>query len=239
MTDYRRTHEDELRASRSSNYGDYRDDRGSRWESGAEERYSFDGSTGLYRTDDRAYHDRYRDRVERHDRAVKDDRYERDAAAHDYYRAAREQRDDYLRWSTPHGSAWGEHSIVERDEPLAWGPRERGGYWRHYESHHPNFVGRGPRGYQRSDDRIRDEICDRMTDDPMLDASDISVEVRQGEVLLTGTVTSRDQKRRADDLIDRVSGVKDVTNQLRVMRNGQGHETLNETPSKSTSSSTT
>ena len=59
-----------------------------------------------------------------------------------------------------------------------------------------------------------------MTDDPMLDASEISVKVRGGDVMITGSVTSRDQKRRAEDVVELVSGVKDVTNQLRVMRDG-------------------
>jgi hypothetical protein len=47
--------------------------------------------------------------------------------------------------------------------------------------------------------------------------------VRQGEVTLCGSVMSRDQKRRAEDVAERVGGVKDVTNQLRVTRDGNGH----------------
>ena len=37
-----------------------------------------------------------------------------------------------------------------------------------------------------------------------------------GEVTLDGTVPSREQKRRAEDLIDSLSGVKHVQNNLRV-----------------------
>ena len=62
-----------------------------------------------------------------------------------------------------------------------------------------------------------------MTDDPMLDASEITVAVSKGEVMLSGTVPSREQKRRAEDVAERISGVKDVTNQLRVSREGNGH----------------
>jgi hypothetical protein len=87
----------------------------------------------------------------------------------------------------------------------------------------PSHKGRGPRDYQRSDDRIREEICDRMTDDEVLDASDVTVDVKQGEVLLGGSVTSREQKRRAEDVAERVSGVRDVTNQLRITRELNGH----------------
>lgn len=79
-----------------------------------------------------------------------------------------------------------------------------------------SFYGRGPRGYQRSDDRIREDINDRLTFDPEIDASDVIVEVRQCEVTLTGTVDSRDQKRRAEDLAESVPGVRDVTNHLKV-----------------------
>jgi hypothetical protein len=120
--------------------------------------------------------------------------------------------------------AWGEQHLPGNGDGAApWGPRERGGYWRQYEDARPHFVGRGPKGYQRSDDRIRDEICDCMTDDPLLDASEIEVDVKQGEVTLCGSVNSRDQKRRAEDVAERISGVRDVTNQLRVTRDGNGH----------------
>jgi hypothetical protein len=79
-----------------------------------------------------------------------------------------------------------------------------------------SYRGRGPRGYRRSDDRVRDEVCERLTDDSSVDASDISVDVNDGDVTLTGTVASRQQKRSAADCIDRVPGVRDVFNRLRV-----------------------
>ena len=78
------------------------------------------------------------------------------------------------------------------------------------------FSGRGPRGYARSDDRIRDEICDLLTADPDVDATEITVLVQQGEVTLSGTVGDRRQKRAAEDLADGVPGVGQVHNHLRV-----------------------
>lgn len=76
--------------------------------------------------------------------------------------------------------------------------------------------GKGPRGYTRSDDRIREDVCDCLTDDPMLDAGEIEVQVKDGEVTLSGTVSDRLAKRHAEDMIERVSGVKDVQNALKV-----------------------
>ena len=55
-------------------------------------------------------------------------------------------------------------------------------------------------------------------DDDALDASEVSVRVENGDVVLMGTVTTRDQKRHAEDIAERVSGVRDVINQLRVSR---------------------
>ena len=78
--------------------------------------------------------------------------------------------------------------------------------------------GRGPKGYRRSDERIREEICDLLSDDRSVDASEIVVEVRDGEVTLTGQVPSREQKHHARECVEHVRGVNDVFNQLRVAR---------------------
>ena len=194
---------------------EYRD---SRWEGGSDDR-----AYGMYRTDDRMYHDRDRYRDANYRDANYRDR-DRDDAANEYYRAARDQRDDYMRWSAQNMGVWADqsHHYGESEPMPSWLHRERGGNWRPHESHRPHFIGRGPKGYKRSDDRIREEICDRMTDDPVLDASDVEVDVIEGEVTLSGSVSSRDQKRRAEDIAERIGGVRDVTNQLRVMRDG-GH----------------
>ena len=79
-----------------------------------------------------------------------------------------------------------------------------------------DYRGRGPRDFRRSDDRLREEVCERLTDDWAVDATEISVQVVDGEVTLTGIVPSREQRRRAEECVDHVSGVRDVFNQLRV-----------------------
>ena len=78
--------------------------------------------------------------------------------------------------------------------------------------------GRGPRGYKRSDERIREDVNDRLSDDPIIDASDVEVSVNNGEVTLSGTVNSRTDKRRTEDIAESVSGVTHVQNNLRVNR---------------------
>lgn len=78
--------------------------------------------------------------------------------------------------------------------------------------------GKGPSGYQRSDDRIRELVCESLADDDQLDATHIEVAVSHGEVTLSGTVDDRRAKRDAEDCAWSVSGVRDVQNLLRVAR---------------------
>ena len=80
--------------------------------------------------------------------------------------------------------------------------------------------GLGPKGYKRSDDRISDEVHQRLTDDPWLDASEIDATVANGEVTLSGNVESREAKHRAEHLIEDLSGVTHVQNNLRVRSYG-------------------
>ncbi|GAA4336912.1 BON domain-containing protein [Flaviaesturariibacter amylovorans] len=90
----------------------------------------------------------------------------------------------------------------------------------HQQSSPQGFLGghrgRGPKDYCRSEDRIREDICDRLTDDDHVDASHIQVQVTGNEVILMGTVESREEKRRAEDVVESISGVRHVENRLRV-----------------------
>lgn len=76
--------------------------------------------------------------------------------------------------------------------------------------------GRGPRGYRRADERIEEDINQQLTDDPWIDATDVSVTVRGGEVTLGGTVMERNARRRAEFIAENVSGVRHVQNNLRI-----------------------
>jgi osmotically-inducible protein OsmY len=78
--------------------------------------------------------------------------------------------------------------------------------------------GLGPKGYKRSDERINEEAHDRLTDDPWLDASNVSISVSGGEVTLSGTVESREAKHRAERLVEELAGVNHVQNNLRIAK---------------------
>ncbi|OJT18488.1 hypothetical protein BO221_41250 [Archangium sp. Cb G35] len=74
---------------------------------------------------------------------------------------------------------------------------------------------RPPRGYQRADDRIREDVCERLMEGPV-DVGDVEVTVSNGEVTLMGTVEERWQKRAIEDIACNVRGVHDVHNRVRV-----------------------
>ena len=74
--------------------------------------------------------------------------------------------------------------------------------------------GKGPKNWQRSDEKIYDEICDRLTSHLQVDASDINVRVENGIVTLEGWVNSRQEKWAADRLTEEVLGVKEVQNEI-------------------------
>ena len=80
------------------------------------------------------------------------------------------------------------------------------------------YAGRGPRSWRRSDERIAEDLNERLTVHPDIDARNLEVRVHDGEVTLTGTVDSRRVKYAAEDLAEQVLGVRDVHNQLRIAR---------------------
>lgn len=98
----------------------------------------------------------------------------------------------------------------------AAGAQDLGGSAAAYANGRPSYRGRGPKNYRRSDERIADEVNEALTEDELLDASEIEVSVENGEVTLNGTVDSRHAKRLAEDLAESCAGVVDVHNRLRI-----------------------
>jgi hypothetical protein len=136
------------------------------------------------------------------------------------------------------GQGIGGSESWRQEPPGDWGTQGRGSHGRNWEgsgggtgysaaSHWMAgpHSGRGPQGYQRSDARIEEDVCEHLTHHGMLDATGIQVQVENGEVILTGTVESRQAKRLAEDILDGISGVRDIHNQLRIQRDqGQNHQ---------------
>ena len=127
------------------------------------------------------------------------------------------------------GYAQGGRDFWDRagDEVSSWFGDEDAARRRRQDHHR----GRGPKNYTRSDERIEEDINDRLTDDWMLDATEIEVEVSGGEVTLSGNVDDRSDKRRAEDIAESVSGVRNVQNNIRVTQRRWGPGGLGENTS--------
>ena len=87
---------------------------------------------------------------------------------------------------------------------------------RNQEQRMHGYRGVGPRNYKRSDERIREDLNERLTEADDIDASGLSVDVSNGVATLSGTVEQRWMKHRAEDLADSCSGVQDVRNHIQV-----------------------
>ena len=81
---------------------------------------------------------------------------------------------------------------------------------------------RGPKGYTRSDERIREDVCEHIMHRHDIDSSEVTVEVQSGAVTLQGTVPERWMKHAIEDLADRCLGVNEVDNRVRVQRQEHG-----------------
>jgi hypothetical protein len=77
------------------------------------------------------------------------------------------------------------------------------------------YAGIGPRNYNRSDETILEEVCERLSQHGQVDASEIEVEIQDGDVILKGSVNDRREKRLAEDIAESVFGIVDVQNHLR------------------------
>jgi osmotically-inducible protein OsmY len=111
------------------------------------------------------------------------------------------------------GSGYGGHSASGSHDQDHWDQSQA----RTQQDHR----GRGPKNYTRSDERLLEDLSEKLSEDPLIDASEISVEVKQGVVTLSGTVEKRWMKHQAEDLAERCSGVKDVENNIKVKRGSE------------------
>lgn len=104
-------------------------------------------------------------------------------------------------------------------------PYEHGGPYNRWsddirsEASRENHSGKGPKGYRRSAERIREEANEILTRDFNLDASDIEVVIQGNILVLNGEVASRRDKRLAESLVEDIPGVEDVHNHLSIRKN--------------------
>ena len=71
---------------------------------------------------------------------------------------------------------------------------------------------------RRPDAQLAQELQEILTKDPELDSSEIEVEVEGGAVTLRGVVDSSDARLLAEELVESVTGVREVHNNLKVSR---------------------
>jgi osmotically-inducible protein OsmY len=137
-------------------------------------------------------------------------------------------------WSQQWDQGQSSWSQSQPPSQSSWGqPQSRG-------SMQSGHAGKGPKGYQRSDDRIREDLSDQLTASDQIDASNVEVECRNGEVTLSGTVDCKESKRLAEDMADGVPGVRQVNNQLRVEKpNGMASSHMSTQSNQSTRGSQT
>jgi osmotically-inducible protein OsmY len=136
---------------------------------------------------------------------LRENRFPQDEEQYDYNRSRGVNESQGRRWQSSNVNAFAnwptdQHARSVRDLPQ--------------DAQHR---GKGPKGYVRTDERITEDVNEKLTDDGYVNANDIEVQVRNGDVILSGTVQSRQEKRRAEDIIERVSGVKDVENRIKVI----------------------
>jgi osmotically-inducible protein OsmY len=114
----------------------------------------------------------------------------------------------------------------ESDSSINFAPEDEAGYYlgdRHEMGGHSfiegisnekDFAGVGPKGWSKSDEHIFEIVCEALSDDHFIDASDIVVEVEDGCVYLKGSVTNYKMKKTAQMSVENLPGVRDVMNLL-------------------------
>ena len=92
-----------------------------------------------------------------------------------------------------------------------------------------NTRGRSPQGFRRTDETLKEDVSEALYRCTEVDGSKIQVEVNLGKVTLRGFVEDMDQKIAAGNAIEKLAGIDEIYNELRVY----GHDTYEKNkPSK-------
>ena len=123
----------------------------------------------------------------------------------------------------PHG--WGDYEAnygVARGELRRVDTPAEGQYaahvGQHIGQHIGHQIGKGPKNYRRSDERTREIVCERLTEDARIDASDVDVRVQDGAITLSGSVPDRSMKHVAEDIAATCARDEQIRNELKVVR---------------------
>jgi hypothetical protein len=68
----------------------------------------------------------------------------------------------------------------------------------------------------RSDERIVDDLNERLMNAHDIDVSDVEVRCEGGKIVLEGNVDQRWMKHRVEDIAESCAGVRDIDNRIRV-----------------------
>jgi hypothetical protein len=79
-----------------------------------------------------------------------------------------------------------------------------------------DFTGKGPLHSRRDPSRLYEEVCEQLYLSPDVDATEIKVSIDDRTVILEGFVDSRFSKKCTERTIEKISGVSDVINKLRI-----------------------
>lgn len=143
-----------------------------------------------------------------------------------YNRSRRDpkSRDQNMSWGNRDGDelgyqkTYGEYGSNARgwvDKPHAknWARREE------YHETYADYSGIGPKSYQRSDESLLEHISEALTWSPEVDASEITIAVKNGDVILSGTVPEREMIYLVDELMEEIHGIKNIDNHIKLERN--------------------
>lgn len=121
------------------------------------------------------------------------------------------------RFGSDRGPSYGDDNrFLDRDYSVVGGVSMENHEWDRgfrYQKEHGHY-GKGPKGWKYPDERIKEYVCDALTRNMIVDASEIEVGVLDGTVVLKGSVTSREMKREAEHCVESLAGVQDVRNEI-------------------------
>jgi len=130
---------------------------------------------------------------------------------------ADEWRDDYgrggpVRSNEPERDWFFEQNADSNSEANAASP----GVGKRKKQEPQTFRGLGPKGYRPSDERIQELICERLTEHPNIDASEIELGVECGIVRLQGAVATEAMKQTLLQMVRTSLGVIGIVDELDV-----------------------